>query len=104
MIFNLTVKTHMLAHVAMKCDQLNPRRAWCFTGERLMLLIRRIVQSCSKGTTLADHNVKFTEKYRHAMHLVLVGSDRWCDLDALNELACEEADAEALGVYLDEMD
>ena len=104
MIFNLTVKAHMLAHVGMRCDQLNPRRAWCFTGERLMLLIRRIVQSCSKGTTLADHNVKFTEKYRHAMHLVLIGSDRWCDLDALNELASEEADAEALGVYLDEMD
>ena len=67
-------------------------------------LIRRIVQSCRKGNNLADHNVKFTEKNRHAMRLVLIGSDRWCELSALNELASEEADAEALGAYLVEMD
>ena len=50
MLFNLTVKCHMLAHICLRCNQMNPRRAWCFSGERMMLLMRRIVQSCTRGT------------------------------------------------------
>ena len=34
MVFNVTVKSHMVAHIALRAGDLNPRRAWCFSGER----------------------------------------------------------------------
>ena len=68
MLFNLTVKCHMLAHICLRCNLLNPRRAWCFGGERMMLLMRRIIQSCSRGTGMMGINEKLFDKYRQAMH------------------------------------
>ena len=40
MLFNITVKSHFLCHLGLRCFDLNPRRAWCFTGERFMLVQR----------------------------------------------------------------
>eukprot|EP00973_Karenia_brevis_P044299 6137511-Karenia_brevis.AAC.1 len=36
MMFNVTIKSHMLAHVALLSRNLNPRAAWCYMGEDLM--------------------------------------------------------------------
>ena len=101
MIFNLTVKSHMLAHVGLRCSSLNPRRSWCFSGERLMLIIRRIMQSCVRGTNVKDQNQKFMEKYRQALHLTFSGLDRYLDECDLANDAADEADADSLGAFLE---
>ena len=72
MVFNITVKTHCLAHIGCRVHCLNPRRAWCFSGERFMLIQRKIVASCSRGTKLEEMNAKFLHRYRYALHSALI--------------------------------
>ena len=90
MLFNCTVKSHMVAHICLKSNILNPRKTWCFSGERMMLLMRRIVQSCARGTGPVEINWKVIEKYRQAMHLSLSDLLEWNDLAELWEEARDD--------------
>ena len=77
MLFNLTVKAHLLAHILLRSGDLNPRRAWCFSGERLMLIMRRLAQSCVRGMKANDLGQKLMCKYRHGLNFELKECGRW---------------------------
>ena len=79
MVFNVTVKSHMVAHIALRAGDLNPRRAWCFSGERMMLLMRRVAQSCCRGIEATELGRKMLSKYRYGLHLVLTDSAEWSE-------------------------
>ena len=90
MVFNLTVKAHLVCHIALRCHSLNPRRSWCFSGERMMLLVRKLGQSCVSGTRPWNVGDKILVKYRHALNFVLQEAGRWT-----SELELEEWHREA---------
>ncbi len=49
-LFNCTIKFHYLLHLGHLAQYLNPRMAWCYTGEDLMHAIKKLVQSSHRGT------------------------------------------------------
>ena len=74
MVFNVTVKCHMLCHIILRSHELNPRRVWCFSGERFMAIIRKLTQSCVRGTSSPDVAYKMMTKYRHGLDFVLTAA------------------------------
>ena len=67
-LLDVTVKCHMLAHTAMRASDLNPRRAWCYSGERFMLVMWRTVQATVRGTKPIGVGSKVVLKYRYALN------------------------------------
>ena len=92
LIFDVTPKAHFLAHIALRCGSLNPRRSWCFSGERMMLLMRRLAQSCMRGLQPKDLGYKLLSKYRFGLPLCLQSEASWVSELALEEWL-QEADA-----------
>lgn len=71
-LFNVTIKAHMLAHLALRAAEgLNPRTAWCFMGEDYMAHMRRLAQSCARGTGETKLSLKMLAKYRWGLHFTL---------------------------------
>ena len=85
-VFNVTVKSHMVAHIALRAGALNPRRAWCFSGERMMLLMRRVAQSCCRGIEATELGRKMLSKYIYGLHLVLTDSAEWLSEAVVDEV------------------
>lgn len=70
-LYDITIKNHYLAHIVVRAKDLNPRFAWCFSGEDLMKHIKIVLHSCCKGNKTYDATAKFVLKYRHGQHMVL---------------------------------
>jgi len=70
MIFNITIKTHYACHCALMAPFLNPRKSWNFAGEDFMQKCKILHQSCCRGNSCANSQVKFAEKYAYALHLL----------------------------------
>ena len=77
MLFDLTVKSHMMAHIALTAHEINPRRTWRFAGERMMFLVRRLGQSCSRGIKPHGTGRKLMTKYRCGLHLIFEDLCEW---------------------------
>ena len=67
-IFAVTMKLHMLAHLALHCHQINPRLIWNFSGEDNMSVVKELGQSCAKGLQPQEVNSKMVQHWRFAMH------------------------------------
>ena len=89
MIFNVTVKAHFFAHILLRSRYLNPRRAWCFSGERFMLIMRKLTASCVRGITLKELSGKLLTKYRHGLSLALSENAEWVGLAELEAAMME---------------
>ena len=100
MVFNVTVKSHMVAHIALRAGDLNPRRAWCFSGERMMLLMRRIAQSCCRGIAAPEFGGKMMSKYVFGLHLVLTDSAEWLSEAVVGEVFRDVAAHEVVAVEI----
>jgi hypothetical protein len=70
MVFDCTIKTHWTIHCAQQAPFLNPRKSWNFSGEDFMHKVKILMQSCVKGNTIQQSEVKFADKYAFALHLV----------------------------------
>lgn len=73
--FAVTMKLHMLSHVALHCHQINPRLTWCFSGEDHMGVAKKLGQSCAKGLEPEEVNTKMIMHWRYAMHQELTKLD-----------------------------
>lgn len=74
MLFDVTPRAHFVAHVAIRAADLNPRRSGCFSGERMILLMRRIAQSCTRAVQETDVCfVYLFSTYRHALNFPIDG-------------------------------
>ena len=69
LLFDLTVKSHYLAHVMLQARWLNPRLSWTFAGEDLMHTMKILAQSCVKGTKSPNVASKMLAKYRVTLQL-----------------------------------
>ena len=71
LLFHYTIKYHYLCHLGDMASFINPRLAWCYSGEDFMRISRTLVQSAAHGT--ARHLVahKVVEKYSYGYGLLL---------------------------------
>ena len=75
-LFHVTIKAHYILHLGNSCGQLNPRLGWCYRGEDMMGKVKRLVQSCCRGSCPQRIVVKVMQKYMYGLALVLMDSDR----------------------------
>lgn len=73
--FAVTMKLHMLSHLALHCHQISPRLTWNFSGEDNMAVAKKLGQSCAKGLQPEDVNSKMVLHWRFAMHQELTRLD-----------------------------
>ena len=69
-LFNITIKSHMLAHLALQSAYINPVFGSCYSGEDFMKRMKRLGQSCARGVTARDVPRKLLNKYLVALHLL----------------------------------
>jgi hypothetical protein len=77
LLFSVTVKAHMLAHLAFACKHMNPVFGWCYMGEDFMRLMRKLTGACCKGNTPVQATRKLTVRWVRACDVTLRGSDVW---------------------------
>ena len=69
----------------LRSGDLNPRRSWCFSGERMMLVARRLAQSCVRGLHPTNLCYKLMSKYRHGIYHMLSDASDWVSSVQLEE-------------------
>ena len=73
-LFHVTIKSHMLLHIAINARYLNPRLAWCYTGEDMMKIIKKVIGNAQKGTPPRLVVAKVMRRYCKGMGLILSDS------------------------------
>ena len=71
-LFDLTIKGHVLAHLALNGKYLHPKLGTCYQGEDFMKLSKRLLQNCTRGTKPALISKKMIEQFRVGMHMDFV--------------------------------
>lgn len=69
-IWNMTMKSHYAAHIAMQAEYCNPRVNWCYGSESMVGHISRLAQSCLSGTAAHLVSESLMTKYRISMHIL----------------------------------
>lgn len=68
-LFNMTQKSHFLAHIALLSVYINPCRTWCYRGEDFMKVCRTLLENCVKGLGQKEVGFKIFQHYRAGLHL-----------------------------------
>ena len=76
-LFNITIKFHDLVHCVDQARYLHPYMTWCYSGESYMNRVKKVVQSCCRGTGPSKISKKFFEKVCTGHHIRLVDQARW---------------------------
>ena len=71
MLFNFTIKSHYILHLALISRWMNPRRAWCYGGDGMMQVVNKIVQGSLAGSNPAAVIAKVVKKYAQGLGLDL---------------------------------
>ena len=72
-LFHHTVKYHYMLHIAKGSRHMNPRLAWCYSGEDLMKKMKVLVQGSNRGTPPVVLMRKIMDKYIRGLCLSLQG-------------------------------
>ena len=72
-LFNVTIKSHYLAHLGLNAVHINPRLGFCFQGEDFMGKIKLITGMSARGNDIYQVSGKTLAKYCRGMQLVLEG-------------------------------
>ena len=71
-LFHFTIKSHYAMHLADMAAFMNPRLAWCYSGEDLMNKIQTLAQAVMRGTSPSMVSAGLMRKYAYALGLYLV--------------------------------
>lgn len=74
MLFHFTIKSHYLCHLGIAAKHMNPRLAWCYSGEDLMMKIKSVVQASYSGTPAHALAPKVMQKYAFGLGLGMLDS------------------------------
>jgi hypothetical protein len=77
LLFSITVKAHMLMHLALQCSHMNPVTGWCYMGEDFQHVMRILTASSCRGNKPHQAAVKVANKYTQGMDVRLKGSKVW---------------------------
>ena len=69
LLFDITVKSHYMAHLMIQSEWLNPRLSWTFAGEDFMHIMKILAQSCVRGTQGPKVAAKMLAKYSLTLDL-----------------------------------
>ena len=67
-LFNYTLKTHDILHLAAHSHQINPRLVWNFCGESNMGILKMLGSTCVKGVAPEDACTKMMHHWAYGMH------------------------------------
>ena len=76
-LFDITPKSHFLAHSAWQAEWLNPTLGWCFSGEDFMRKIKDIAGNSVHGVSMWRVGEKVAEGYCQGMHFLLTPANYW---------------------------
>ena len=77
LLFSITVKAHMLMHLALQCSHMNPVTGWCYMGEDFQHIMRVLTASSCRGNKPHQAAVKMATKYTRGMDVRLKGNQVW---------------------------
>ncbi len=63
LLFSITIKAHMLAHIALQAEHSNPVKGWCYMGEDSMKFMRQLTQTSCKHNTPMGATRKVAERW-----------------------------------------
>ena len=64
-LFHITIKSHVLLHIAQDSSRVNPLKTWCFAAEDFLQKVRLLVQHSSHGSSpIHIQNVVMTKYVR----------------------------------------
>eukprot|EP00959_Pyramimonas_sp_CCMP1952_P422499 8850419-Pyramimonas_sp.AAC.1 len=72
-VFNSTIKSHYMIHVALMAYFCHPAHAWCFGGESFMKVVKFLVLRNARGTCAHLINNKVVDAWARIMHYKLDG-------------------------------
>ena len=61
--FNVTIKSHYIAHLGLRAHLLNPALGGCYAGEDFMQHMKRLSKRCAAGNAASQVPHKMVEKY-----------------------------------------
>ena len=67
-LFNITLKTHDIIHLALHSHQVSPRLVWNFSGESNMGILKLLGSNCVKGLAPQDCCAKMMQHWSYGMH------------------------------------
>ena len=70
-LFNITIKSHYLGHIALRGHVLNPVFGWCYSGEDFMQAIKKLALRCVQGNGTHRVPFKIAEKYIRGMNALM---------------------------------
>jgi len=76
-IFDITIKSHYLAHSGIQAAWLHPKKAYCYKGEDLMQRIKTVVSYARDGICAQAVGSRAMEKYCVGMHFELSPESSW---------------------------
>ena len=68
MLFNVTIKSHYLCHIADTCFEFHPGMGWCFGGESFLKHVKKGVQTHANGTRSDLIGNKVVQAWCRSMH------------------------------------
>jgi hypothetical protein len=68
-LFNITIKSHYMVHIAVMAKFSNPRISMCYGGEDYMKHMKQLVAASIRGMKAADVSKKLADKQAAAMHI-----------------------------------
>lgn len=71
MLWNVTIKFHMLHHLILNAKEINPKYCWNWRGEDFVGKVSRLGMSCCMGVRTTKLSCKLMDKYRILLHLQL---------------------------------
>ena len=76
-LFNVTIKSHYMAHAAIQAAWMHPTLSWTFRGEDLMQHMKRMHSFCSQGRPSWQWGEAMLEKYVRAFAFELSPVSAW---------------------------
>ena len=64
LLFDITPKSHYLAHIGLSAKFLNPRLGWCYAGEDFMHTVKTLGSAAAIGNSPSMVGRKLVSKYK----------------------------------------
>lgn len=75
-LFHMTIKFHYMLHISLLSEFVNPVSGWCFQGESMMQVVKKVCAASHRGSTPIRASVKIMRKYALGLGLAL-NDDVW---------------------------
>ena len=101
-LFNITLKTHDVIHLALHRHQVSPRLIWNFRVGSNMGVLKLLGSNCVKGLAPQDCCAKMMQHWGYGMHFQLQKVKKGSNLSASDSAAVGgRADMLAIGLLLE---